>query len=78
MPRAASPELRRLRHDYGWPSRHAVWGEVAAIPGELELAKRDRRPAVGLGVEGILTEYAVGPELTLAAEVVALWAFRAG
>src|SRR6476659_9444231 len=29
-PRAAPPELRRLRHDLGGPSQGAVWGEVAA------------------------------------------------
>jgi hypothetical protein len=166
-PRAAYPELRRLRHERGVPSQGAVWGEVAAksarlgvrsptaaveaiyearaasldeyaqaLPrldgqagavvaiagelvcldyvsrsevfaglylkllrgyalsaverpldrplrrrdlgrflGELELAKRDRRPAVGLGVEGALTEYAVGSELVVDAEVVALSAF---
>jgi hypothetical protein len=168
-PRAAHPELRRLRHDLGAPSQQAVWGEVSAksarlgvrsatgaaeqmyvdrrasldeyvqaLPrldgqsgvlvgvagelvcldyvsrsdvfaglylkllrgyalsaierpldkplrrravgrflGELELAKRDRRPAVGLGEEGVLTEYAVGSELMLDAEVIALSAYPA-
>src|SRR5581483_7354060 len=166
-PRAAHPELRRLRHDLGTPSQQAVWGEVAAksarlgvrsatgaaeqmyidrsasldeylqaLPrldgqsgvlvgiagelvcvdyvsrsdvfaglhlkllrgyalsaierplekplrrrdvgrflGELELAKRDRRPAVGLGEEGVLTEYAVGSELALDGELLALSAY---
>jgi hypothetical protein len=166
-PRAAHPELRRLRHDLGAPSQQAVWGEVSAksarlgvrsetgaaeamyiargasldeylqaLPrldgqagvlvgiagelvcldyvsrsdvfaglylkllrgyalsaierpldkplrrrdvgrflGELELAKRDRRKAVGLGEEGLLTEYAVGSELTLDGEVIALSAY---
>jgi len=166
-PRAAHPELRRIRHDLGAPSQGAVWDEVAAksvrlgvrsatgaaeemyvqraasldeylqgLPrldgqagaivgiaselicldyvsrsevfaglylkllrgyalsaieqpvnrplrrrdlgrflGELELAKRDRQPAVGLGKEGVLTEYAVGSELTYGNEVVALSAF---
>jgi hypothetical protein len=168
-PRAAHPELRRLRHDLGAPSQQAVWGEVAAksarlgvrsptgaaeqmyvdrrasldeyvqaLPrldgqagaivgiagelvcldyvsrsdvfaglylkllrgyalsaierpldrplrrrdlgrflGELELAKRSRRPAVGLGEEGALTEYAVGSELVLDGEAVALSAYPA-
>lgn len=166
-PRAAHPELRRIRHDLGAPSQGAVWGEIAAksarlgvhsltgaaeemyvqhtasldeylqaLPrldgqagaivgiagelvcldfvsrsevfaglylkllrgyalsaierpldkplrrrdlgrflGELELAKRDRRPAVGLGEEGVLTEYAVGAELSVEGEVVALSAY---
>jgi hypothetical protein len=168
-PRAAHPELRRLRHDLGAPSQRAVWGEVAAksarlgvrsatgaaeqmyvdrrasldeyvqaLPrrdgqsgvivgiagelvcldyvsrsdvfaglylkllrgyalsaierplekplrrrnlgrflGELELAKRSRRPAAGLGEEGALTEYVVGSELSLDGEVVALSAYPA-
>jgi hypothetical protein len=46
--------------------------DVGRFLGELELAKRDRRPAVGLGEEGVLTEYAVGSELTLEGEVIAL------
>jgi hypothetical protein len=166
-PRAAYPELRRIRHDLGAPSQAAVWSEVAAksvrigarsatgaaeamyversaslddyvqaLPrldgqagaivgiagrlvcldfvsrsdvfaglylkllrgyalsaieqpvdkplrrrdvgrflGELELAKRTRRPAVGLGEEGVLTEYAVGAELSLDGEVIALSAY---
>jgi hypothetical protein len=166
-PRAAYPELRRLRHDHGAPSQQAVWGEVSAksarlgvrsatgaaeemytqrsasleeyvqaLPrldgqsgaivgvagelvcldyvsrsdvfaglylkllrgyalsaierplerplrrrvvgrflGELELAKRDPRKTIGLGEEGVLTEYAVGSELTLDGEVIALSAY---
>ncbi len=166
-PRAAHPELRRIRRDLGTPSQAAVWGEVdeksarlgvrsdtraaeamytakaasldeylQALPrldgqagvivgiagdlvcldyvsrsdvfaglylkllrgyalsaierplekplrrrvlgrflGELELAKRDRRPAVGLGEEGLLTEFAVGSELALGGEVIALCAY---
>jgi hypothetical protein len=166
-PRAAHPELRRLRHDLGAPSQQAVWGEAAAksarlgvrsatgaaeqmyvdrrasldeyaqaLPrldgqagaivgigdelvcldyvsrsdvfaglylkllrgyalsaierpldkplrrrdlgrflGELKLAKRHRRPSVGLGEEGALTEYAVGAELTFGGEVIALSAY---
>jgi ARG/rhodanese/phosphatase superfamily protein len=166
-PRAAYPELRRIRHDLGAPSQAAVWSEVAAksarigarsvtgaaeamyverratldeyvqaLPrldgqagaivgiagrlvcldyvsrsdvfaglylkllrgyalsaseqpldkplrrrdvgrflGELELAKRTRRPAVGLGEEGVLTEYAVGAELSRHGEVIALSAY---
>ena len=34
-PRAAHPELRRLRHDLGAPSQQAVWGEVAAKSARL-------------------------------------------
>jgi hypothetical protein len=34
-PRAAHPELRRLRHDLGAPSQHAVWGEVSAKSARL-------------------------------------------
>ena len=34
-PRAAYPELRRLRHDLGAPSQQAVWGEVAAKSARL-------------------------------------------
>ena len=49
--------------------------DLGRFLGELELAKRDRRPAVGLGEEGVLTEYAVGAELTLEGEVVALSAY---
>ena len=166
-PRAAYPELRRLRHDLGVPSQRQVWAEVdakaarleavsptraveelyerraasldaylQALPrldgqagaivgiagelvcldyvsrsevfaglylkllrgyalsaierpldrplrrrhlgrflGELELAARERRPAVGLGEEGALTGYAVGSELVVEGEVVALSAF---
>ena len=166
-PRAAHPELRRIRHDLGHPSQQHVWEEIGAksarlgthsptgaaeamyvqqgasldeylqaLPrldgqagaivgiagelvcldfvsrsevfaglylkllrgyalsaierpldkpmrrrdlgrflGELELAKRARRPAVGLGEEGVLTEYAVGSELVVEGEVVALSAF---
>ena len=50
--------------------------DLGRFLGELELAKRDRRPAVGLGEEGLfLTEYAVGAELSLDHEVMALSAF---
>ena len=51
--------------------------DLGRFLGELELAKRDRRPAVGLGEEGGLTEYVVGSELTLDGEVVALSAYPA-
>src|SRR5262245_24788588 len=34
-PRAAHPELRRLRHDLGAPSQQAVWGEVSAKSARL-------------------------------------------
>ena len=49
--------------------------DLGRFLGELELAKRDRRPAVGLGEEGVLTEYAVGAELRLDGEVIALSAY---
>jgi hypothetical protein len=49
--------------------------DLGRFLGELELATRQRRPAVGLGEEGVLTEYAVGSELTVDGEVVALSAF---
>jgi hypothetical protein len=49
--------------------------DLGRFLGELELAKRARRPAVGLGEEGVLTEYAVGSELVVEGEVVALSAF---
>ena len=45
--------------------------------GELELAERSRRPSVGLGEEAELAGYAIGRELTLDGEVVALSAFPA-
>jgi hypothetical protein len=48
--------------------------DVGRFLGELELAKRHRRAAVGLGEEGLLTEYA-GAELVLDGEVVALSAY---
>ena len=51
--------------------------DLGRFLGELELAKRDRRPAVGLGEEGALTGYAVGSELAVDGEVVALTAFPA-
>ena len=51
--------------------------DIGRFLGELELAKRDCRPALGLGEEGALTEYAVGSELTLDGEVVALSAYPA-
>ena len=51
--------------------------EVGRFLGELELAQRTPRPAVGLGEEGVLTEYALGTELTVDGEVVALTAFPA-
>jgi len=43
--------------------------------GELELAARAIRPALGLGEEGVLSGYAVGAELVVGGEVVALTAF---
>jgi hypothetical protein len=49
--------------------------DVGRFLGELELAKRHRRAAVGLGEEGMLTEYAVGAGLVLDGEVVALSAY---
>jgi hypothetical protein len=51
--------------------------DLGRFLGELELAKRDHRPAVGLGQEGALTEYVVGSELVLDGEVVALSAYPA-
>ena len=50
---------------------------VGRFLGELELAERTRRPAAGLGEEGELTEYALGSELTVDGEVIALTAFPA-
>jgi hypothetical protein len=49
--------------------------DLGRFLGELELAKRALRPAVGLGEEGLLTEYAVGAELRVEGEVVALSAY---
>jgi hypothetical protein len=49
--------------------------EIGRFLGELELAKRHRRPAVGLGEEALLTEYAVGAELVLDGDVIALSAY---
>jgi hypothetical protein len=51
------------------PLRRRDFGRLL---GELELAKRDRRPAVGLGEEGVLTEYAFGSELVVQREVIAV------
>jgi hypothetical protein len=51
--------------------------DLGRFLGELELAKRSRRPAAGLGEEGALTEYVVGSELSLDGEVVALSAYPA-
>ncbi len=56
------------------PLRRAAVGRFL---GELELAQRQRRPAAGLGEEGLLSEYAVGTELVVEDEVVALSAFPA-
>jgi hypothetical protein len=51
--------------------------DIGRFLGELELAKRAPRPAVGLGEEGVLTEYAVGSELVVEGETVALSAYPA-
>jgi hypothetical protein len=48
---------------------------VGRFLGELELAERTRRPASGLGEQGLLEGYVVGSELTAAGEIVALTAF---
>jgi hypothetical protein len=56
------------------PLRKAAVGRFL---GELELAQRARRPSVGLGEEGQLSEYAVGAELVFDGEIVALNAFPA-
>jgi hypothetical protein len=56
------------------PLRKATVGRFL---GELELAQRARGPAAALGEEGRLTEYAVGSELVVEGEVVALTAFPA-
>jgi hypothetical protein len=56
------------------PLRKAAVGRFL---GELELAQRTSGPAIGLGERGELTEYAVGSELVLDGEVVALTAFPA-
>ena len=56
------------------PLRKAAVGRFL---GELELAQRTRRPVVGLGEAGQLTEYAVGSELVVDGELVALTAFPA-
>lgn len=50
---------------------------VGRFLGELELATRTRRPAVGLGQECELTGYAIGSELVADGEVIALSAFPA-
>lgn len=50
---------------------------VGRFLGELELAERARRPAGGLGEEGELAGYALGAELTVEGEVIALTAFPA-
>ena len=50
---------------------------IGRFLGELELAQRTVRPAIGLGDEGRLTEYALGSELVVDGEVVALTAFPA-
>ena len=49
--------------------------DLGRFLGELELAKRTRRPAVGLGEEGVLTEDTVGCELRVEGELVALSAY---
>ena len=40
-PRAAYPELRRLRHDLGVPSQRQVWAEVDAKAARLEAVSAD-------------------------------------
>lgn len=50
---------------------------VGRFLGELELAERVRHPAAGLGEEGELAGYAVGRELSVEGEVVAVSAFPA-
>jgi hypothetical protein len=66
--------LQALETPVDRPLRKAAVGRFL---GELELAERKRRPAIGLGEEGLLTECAVGSELILAGEVFALSAFPA-
>jgi hypothetical protein len=63
-----------LRRKKG-PLRKAAVGRFL---GELELAPHKRRPSPGLGEERLLTEYAVGTELVVEGEVVALTAFPGG
>ena len=48
---------------------------IGRFLGELELAERTRRPAAGIGEEGVLAGYALGSELVADGEVVALTAF---
>lgn len=66
--------LSAIEQPVNRPLRKAAVGRFL---GELELAQRLRRPAAGLGEEGELTEYAVGTELAVDGEVVALTAFPA-
>ncbi len=56
------------------PLRKATVGRFL---GELELAQRTRAATAGLGQRGELTEYALGSELTIDGEAVALTAFLA-
>ena len=55
--------------------RPLAQGAVGRFLGELELAERLYRPAVGHGEEARLEGYAVGSELTANGEVIALTAF---
>jgi hypothetical protein len=64
--------LSAVEHPLEKPLRRRDLGRFL---GELELATRESRPAVGLGEEGVLTEYVVGSELAVEGEVVALSAF---
>ncbi len=66
--------LSAIEQPVNRPLRKAAVGRFL---GELELAQRTRRPAVALGEERQLTEYAVGSELVVDGEVVALTAFPA-
>jgi hypothetical protein len=50
---------------------------VGRFLGELELAERTRRPAIGMGETGELAGYVVGRELSADGEVVAVSAFPA-
>jgi hypothetical protein len=64
--------LQALMVDSEGPFPRAALGRFL---GELELAPRALRPAAGLGEEGALSGYALGAELLVEGEVVALAAF---
>jgi anion-transporting ArsA/GET3 family ATPase len=78
--RARSATLAEAAHSAGASNGEAA-GRLQALYANLadflELAKRERRHGIGAGEEAVFSEYAIGAELSLEGEVIALSAFPA-